>query len=104
MKDYRICQLDPTDIAFENGARWALMAPQWVGDEIETRSLKLKTLTAAIDAANKGARLVSGPVTLAAHRSHGDPMTLDKAVSWVDYVRQRAVDGNKAAIADLDLI
>ena len=54
MKDVRIAKLATTDMAYENGARWIVAEPKWVGDEVQLRAAKLATLEAAVLHAEAG--------------------------------------------------
>jgi hypothetical protein len=78
--DYRIAQLDPTDVAYPT-ARWALMAPIWQGKAVSVKAIKTATLTNAIKAAEAETWLGCGmeAVTLMETPPHGDPMTIEQA-------------------------
>jgi hypothetical protein len=103
--DYRIAQLDSGDVAYP-AAKWALMAPIWQGQSIKVMAIKTATLTGAIKAAEDQTWLGCdmSAVTLMEAPPHGDPLTIEKAREWGEYVTQRAAAGNKRAIADLGIL
>lgn len=104
--DYRIAMLSQQDDAYENGARWALMAPVWDGFEVDVKAIKTATLTDAITYAEKGRSLLCSiaAVKLMGSPPHGQPMTVEKAAKWIAHVRDCAEHGNKNAIADLGIL
>ena len=48
----KIVKLNPKDVAYNDGARWALVMPAWLGTRVTMIGLKAKTLENAINMAN----------------------------------------------------